>query len=294
MFAEAIEGATKYTRPLHSIARNYGSGIIQAGTATLFFVNSNGWALTCGHVADQIAAGDVIKKKSEEFRQELNARTGELKQSRLLKELEKKYGYSKKTTYELRNNFVNCVEGPSGVECRKHPKYDVALIHFQGFSRLLCDNFPVFPSVTTSLRQGKMLCRLGFPFPEFTNFELDKPSDSIRWTDTGRKVSPQFPIEGMVTRFVLDDQGNRFAFELSTPGLRGQSGGPAFDVEGKVWGMQFQTVHLDLNFDIDEEVIRQGTRKRITDSAFLHVGRCMHADVLKSFMKQNNVSFTEG
>jgi len=277
----------------HSISRNYGSTTIQPGTATLFFVNSDGWALTCGHVADQLAVSGPINRKAEVFRKELDSRRGTLKRNRLLEELEKKYDYSKNKTYEIYNIFRNCIEGGADLELKKHKEYDVALILFKGFTRLICDTFPIFPSDTSVLQQGKILCRLGFPFPEFTNFEYDKDKDQIKWNDTGRKGTPRFPMEGMLTRFVLDNQGNRFAFELSTPGLRGQSGGPAFDMEGKVWGMQFQTCHLDLNFDVDKEVLRRGIKERVTDSAFLHVGRCIHIDVLKTFMSENNVSFKE-
>lgn len=96
-----------------------------------------------------------------------------------------------------------------------------------------------------------------------------------------------------MTRRWLDSEGQEFGFEMSTPGLRGQSGGPAFDTEGRVWGMQFRTKHLDLDFDVDEEVLRKGTKQRVTDSAFLHVGGCINIDVLKAFMKENNVQFTE-
>jgi len=293
VFVKAIETAAEYTRAIHSISRNYGSTTIQPGTATIFFVNSDGWALTCGHVADQLAASEAINRKAEAFRKELYSRRGTLKQNKLLKELEKKYDYSKNKTYELHNTFMNCIEGGTDLECKKHNEYDVALILFKGFTRLMCDTFPTFPSDTSILQQGKTLCRLGYPFPEFTNFEYVKDKDQIKWNNTGRKGTPRFPIEGMLTRLVLDKQGNRYAFELSTPGLRGQSGGPAFDIEGKVWGMQFQTSHLDLNFDVDQEVLRRGIKKRVTDSAFLHVGRCIHVDVLKTFMSENNVSFKE-
>ena len=102
---------------------------------------------------------------------------------------------------------------------------------------MLCDTFPIFPSETSNLQPGRFLCRLGFPFPEFKNFEYDKDNDQIIWTNIGRELTPRFPIEGMLTRFVLDNENNRIGFELSTPGLRGQSGGPAFDTDGKVWGM---------------------------------------------------------
>ena len=293
MFVEAIEIVAKYTRPIHSISRNYNSEIIVRGTATLFFVNSDGWALTCGHVADQLVATEVLAKKAQDFQNELAKRHGTQKEKRLLKELEKKYGYTKDTAFELHNRLMNCVEGNPNCHIMKHQKYDIALVKFDDYTRLLCDTFPVFPSDTSMLQPGKMLCRLGFPFPEFANFVYDENANRINWTETGRKTTPRFPIEGMITRHLLDSDRQVFGFEMSTPGLRGQSGCPAFDTEGRIWGMQFSTTHLDLDFDVDQEVLRKGVKKHVTDSAFLHVGRCIHIDMLKAFMKENNVQFTE-
>jgi hypothetical protein len=34
--------------------------------------------------------------------------------------------------------------------------------------------------------------------------------------------------------------------ETSTPGLRGQSGGPLFDAKGEIWGIQSRTNFLEL------------------------------------------------
>ena len=97
----------------------------------------------------------------------------------------------------------------------------------------------------------------------------------------------------MVTRHLLDESGGILGFEMSTPGIRGQSGGPAFDTEGHIWGVQAMTKHLDLDFDIDQKVFRQGQPKRVQDSAFLHVGGCIHIEVVKCFLAENNVSFAE-
>lgn len=293
MFVEAIKIAAKYTRPIHSISRNYSSTTIVPGTATLFFVNSDGWALTCGHVANQLAAAEALAKKAQDFQSELTSRHGIQKEKRLLKEIEKKYGYTKNTPFELYNRFINCVEGSLNCHITKHKKYDIALVKFENYTRLLCDAFPIFPYDTSSLQPGKMLCRLGFPFPEFNNFAYDDKANKIHWTETGRKATPRFPIEGMITRHLLDNEGQVYGFEMSTPGLRGQSGGPAFDTEGKVWGVQFATKHLDLDFDVDQEVLRKGNKKHVTDSAFLHVGGCIHIDIVKAFMRENNVQFTE-
>ena len=116
-------------------------------------------------------------------------------------------------------------------------------------------------------------------------------ADSARLTIEHRDLA-RLGIRRAVAH-VADDAGNVIGFELSTPGLRGQSGGPVFDSEGKVWGTQSQTIHLDLDFDVDQQVMRGGLPRRVQDSAFLHVGHCVHVDVLKSFMRAHNVRFNE-
>jgi len=293
MFVDAIERASAFTRAIHSISRNYGSRVIQSGAATMFFINSNGWALTCRHVANQLKAADQLAAKRKAFMDELVALTGTKKKKQIKRELEKKYNYKKSTTYEFYSTFVNCIEGNLNFEIILHSKLDVALIHFNDFSHLLCESFPIFAKNGSDLKQGKYLCRLGFPFAEFTNFAYDSNEDKIHWTTTGRKDTPRFPIEGMVTRHLIDDKKNIIGFELSTPGLRGHSGGPAFDTEGKVWGMQASTAHLDLNFDVNQEVIRKGLKKKVSDHAFLHVGYCIHVNIIKEFMPKHKVDFQE-
>lgn len=293
MFMKAIETASQFTRPIHTITRVWGTTAVIPGAATLFFVNGDGWALTCKHVAGQLAFADQLLQKFTNFKAERAQLATGKKSRQLVRSLERKYGFSGATPVEMYNNFVNCVEGPLELEAHVHSSVDVSLLKFKNFTRLGASTFPVFARNGQDLKQGKFLCRLGFPFPEFTNFEYDQAADQIRWTTSGRLDTPQFPIEGMVTRHLLSS-GDVVGFELSTPGLRGQSGGPAFDAEGRVWGMQAATNHLDLDFDVDMDVLRNGQRRRVKDSAFLHVGRCVHVDVLTQFMRDNNVAFQEG
>lgn len=294
MFVDAIEKAKLFTRPIHSIARNYNSTVIQPGAATLFFVNADGWALTCNHVAKQLVSANQLGANRRAFNDELQKRRGEKKEKQLVRELERKYGFSKGTLFELHNRFVDCVEGPLNMEIKLHDKLDIALIHFTGFSRLLCDSFPVFAADATGLKPGKFLCRLGYPFPEFTNFAYDSSTDALQWTTVGRANTPRFPMEGMVTRRLLGDNSTTVGFELSTPGLRGQSGGPVFDTDATIWGMQSATAHLDLNFDVNQQVMRNGVKKTVSESALLHVGHCVHVEMLKLFMTQEGIQFQTG
>jgi len=63
MFIEAIEKAIEFTRPIHMIYNNFGSTNVYTGTATIFFVNNDGWFLTCRHVAQELIAIENLNKK---------------------------------------------------------------------------------------------------------------------------------------------------------------------------------------------------------------------------------------
>lgn len=293
MFVNAIEVASEYTRAIHTISRNIESTEIFPGAATLFFVNLNGWALTCKHVVQHLNGSDQLQKRKSDYLSELNKIHGQKKERQIKRELLKKYDYLNNPIYEAYNCFMNCVEGNLQYEAFMHPELDIALIHFLNYTNLACVKFPIFAKNGDKLMQGKYLCRLGFPFPEFTNYFYDEKEVKIKWNQSGRIDSPKFPIEGMVTRHLVDAHQTVVGFEMSTPGLRGQSGGPVFDQNGIIWGMQSATNHLDLDFDVKQEVSRNGKKTKVEDHAFLHVGHCMHVNALKVFMKSNGVLFQE-
>lgn len=290
MFVQAIEKVAGFTRAIHSISRNFGSAEIQKGAATLFFVNQEGYALTCKHVAQWITQADQINHRYSNFQQQAKDLSG-----KQISVLAKTLGLNASQTSEMRITFVDCVDRISNLKFHLHPTYDLALIKFEGFDKTLFPTTPIFKKVDNEIQPGAMLCRLGFPFPEFTNFELNQQAQVLQWSAKGNARSPRFPMDGMLTRFLGDDQGKIYGMELSTPGLRGQSGGPLFDTDGKICGMQSRTKHLHLGFDIEEKaIIAHGKAKKVNDYAFIHLGECIHVSVIKEFMRANNVSFTEG
>ena len=69
MFVRAIDEVSKYTRPIHSIIRSYGTNKVYPGAATLFFVNENGVAITCRHVAEHLLQADKINQQYLQFSQ---------------------------------------------------------------------------------------------------------------------------------------------------------------------------------------------------------------------------------
>ena len=275
MYSNAIEKCKNFTRPIHSIIRSFGDNKIIPGSATLFFVNNEGYSITCKHVIELLVKSQEINKQYQDFKNQLNKipRDGKFKKN--LKGLQIKFKYMKGTTIQIKNSFLDCVDKMSGFTWHLHPKYDLAILKFNDFEKLIPSDFAIFKKDISMIKQGDMLCRLGYPFPEFTNFKYDEKIDEIEWTDEGIKNAPAFPIEGMITRFVGDSESSIYGIEMSTPGLRGQSGGPLFDKNGVILGMQSRTKHLHLGFDIEnKEIIVKGSFKHVSDYSFRRVYTC--------------------
>ncbi|MFP5039607.1 serine protease [Parasediminibacterium sp. JCM 36343] len=293
MFESSIENVLQYTRPLHTISRTYG-GLILPGSSTFFFVNDNGIAITCKHVLDLIPGAERVNDAYNQFKQERDRLPKDNNYRRNIMGLEKKYKYNSDTTVQLKNNFLNCFDKIDAIVCHPHPTLDLAILEFKGFNKIFYNSHAVFSNSTMPIRPGKSLCRVGYPFPEFNNFGHNQFTDDIEWTNTGNANSPSFPIDGIVTRFIGNPQGEITGIEMSTPGLRGQSGGPLFDVNGHVYGMQSATTHLHLGFDLkDKEIINDGKKSKVSNYPFLHVGVCVHVEKIKAFLKEHGVDYTE-
>jgi Trypsin-like peptidase domain len=294
MFIKAIEKVAQFTRPVHSILRTYGGKQVIPSAGTLFFVNDEGYAVTCKHMAELLLSAETINQHYQKFKTEKQQIAHDARHKQLLKGLELKYQFKNDQTIQLKNNFVDCVDTMSGFSFNLHPTLDLAIIKFNDYQKLHYSSYARFLKDETNIQQGKFLCRLGFPFPEFTNYTYNAGTDDIEWTSTGINVSPRFPIEGMVTRFLADEPNKMYGIELSTPGLRGQSGGPLFDSNGTVYGMQFSTKHLHLGFDlIDKEIMVNTTVKKVSDYSFIHLGQCIHVSAIKAFLKEHGVKYYE-
>ncbi|MFN8406280.1 MAG: trypsin-like peptidase domain-containing protein [Sphingobacteriaceae bacterium] len=293
MFVEAIEKVDLFTRPIHTISRTYG-GLVTPGSATLFFVNDEGVAVTCKHVLNVIAQADGINKHYAQFRTERDTLPRDTYLKKKLRELEFKYKFNNDTLIQTKNNFINTFDLISDIQCHAHPTLDLAILVFKGFSKKYYQGYATFLKDTSRIKQGRYLCRLGYPFPEFNNFEYNTGRDDIEWTNKGNPNSPRFPLDGIITRFVGTEQHQLTAIEMSTPGLRGQSGGPLFDRDGIIYGMQHQTSHLHLGFDMkDKEIIQDGKRTKVSNYPFLHVGHCIHVDRIKDFLREHDIKYYE-
>ena len=294
MFVRAIEDLSRFTRPIHSIYRGYASEKVWPGAATLFFVNEQGVAITCKHVAEQLVKAEQVNQQYLMFAQaRFRLKKDSFYESNLA-ELETQYNMKPDNVIQIRHQFVGSFDQITGFEVHQHPKHDLAIIRFRGFTKTYYQSFARFLASDEDAKPGKMLCRLGYPFPEFSNFRYNYTVDGIEWTKEGNPRSPSFPIEGIITRLIAS-KGEIAGIEMSTPGLRGQSGGPLFDPDGLVYGMQSSTRHLHLGFDLENfEVPMSGGSKKVTNMPFLHVGQCVHVSVIKAFLTEHNIKFYVG
>lgn len=104
---------------------------------------------------------------------------------------------------------------------------------------------------------------------------------------------PLFPMEGIYTREVVagkskDGKYDIKFIETSSPGLRGQSGGPIFDTEGSIWALQSHTSHLPLGFS--PKINKNG--KEVEENQFLNVGRGVHIELIVNFLRENVIKHT--
>ncbi len=165
MIVKAIENYIRNSaRAIHTISRNIESKDIFPGAATLFFVNANGWALTCKHVVQHLIGSDQLQKRKSDYLAEIDRIKGAKNGRQLKREMLKKYDYLNQPIFEAYNCFMNCIDGNLQYEAFMHPELDIALIHFLNYGALTCTKFPIFSKNGDDLKQGKYLCQIRFPF----------------------------------------------------------------------------------------------------------------------------------
>ena len=108
-FISAIERAISSTRPVHSIIRLYGGKHI-IPVLLRCFVNENGYAVTCKHVAELLRRIGYINQRYAAFRKKgknyhwITNRRLQLKGTGI-----KNIIISQIPAFRLRNNFIDCI-----------------------------------------------------------------------------------------------------------------------------------------------------------------------------------------
>ena len=279
MFVRAYEIASAFTVPV-VVSQRLHTGEVECGVAAAIVLNEEGWVATALHVLEPLRLHAQHQSEISEYETKVQkvldgpgSHQGQQKRIRAL---------SAGSRWISNVSYWWGIDGLSVSEWRGIPAADLAVGKFDAFDSALVANYPVFRNAA-EMRPGASVCRLGFPFHE-VKASYDTKTDSFTLED-GTLPIPRFPNEGIVTRFIdageADDGLQIRLVETSTPGLRGQSGGPIFDTEGRVWAMQSQTMHLPLGFSPEIEV----DAKKVTEHQFLNVGIGLHSQTVAEFAR---------
>lgn len=256
MFTAAVDRARRYTFPYVGF-RHRGSGEVFSTIASVVVLSRDGWVLTAAHVLREIQACEAQRAQAAEFAPNAPERANLI----------------------AHHAEVWAVPGwqqqrPRLLEARVDPLADIALARLDPAPVLPAEDLPLLRTADEPVTVGLSVARMGYPFhdapatyePEADNFRIGEGAFPV----------PMFVNEGIVSRFRNEQHGDRSALfiETSNPGLRGQSGGPLFDTQGRVCGIQSKTGHLDLGFDA--RYVRDG--EEIVERQFMNVGLAAHVN----------------
>jgi len=287
VFSNAYKLASCFTQPV-VISIRFFDKTVECGCGAFIILNENGWVVTVAHLFESLFAFNQHAKEISEYNKELKALQED--QGLSVKQKKKKSDRLKRNPKWIMNHsFWWGRDGVQLKDIKLLSEGDLAIGRLDPFDPKTTTTYPAIKNPTT-LNLGTSLCKLGYPFHkiEATFNETNNRFELAQ----GALPLPRFPIEGIYTRNILAGKSKDGKYDLkfletSSPGLRGQSGGPIFDVNGIIWAVQSRTVNLPLGFS--PKIMKNG--KEIEENQFLNVGIGIHPEVLVKFLSDNGVKF---
>ncbi|MBQ7701020.1 MAG: trypsin-like peptidase domain-containing protein [Candidatus Methanomethylophilaceae archaeon] len=276
MFADACEKAMRFTRPVIISSRTV-DGKTHSGCAAFIVLNRDGWIMTAGHVFQQMIKYQEDQKKIKDIDEIISSEGPH-------PNLRKDPSWITNHSFWWGQDNLAFTDGFIDLEL------DIAIGRLEGFRPEMISEYPVFKD-PANIRPGTSLCRIGFPFIESTtDFDEEQKRFCIR-----QGVLPMvfFPNDGIHTRNVYmgksrNGEYDRLYIETSTPGMRGQSGGPIFDRNGCVAAMQVRTAHLPLGF---APTIINNKGESIVENQFLNVGLGLHVKTIMKLLDDKGIKY---
>lgn len=284
MFADACAKAAEYSRPV-VISTRHQDKSVSTECGTFIVLNDEGWIMTAGHMFDSYLKYQADLKKVEEIRQLNDARrsrpgspSGEIKvDSSLIINHSFWWGWD---GVRLKNEILLVRD------------LDLAVGRLEPFDPEWVREYPVLCGPDRP-RPGTSVCRSGYPFMNIMS-TWDEENRSFHIPPLQR-TGMIFPNEGMHTRNVMQGKTNdgnydKLYVETSTPGLRGQSGGPIYDRDGHIYAMQVQTRHMPLGFHPTVEY----DGRTVVENQFLNVGLGIHVRVIRQILDEHHIRYRSG
>jgi trypsin-like peptidase len=289
MFQAAYAIARQFTWPVVLSRRTIG-GDCSSSIGAFVIVNDEGWIVTAHHIAELL--GKMIAGANK-------ARAHETQEAQIRNDSSLDHKARKKKLASLghlsKDETDRCSawwgkDGLNVAQFHSLPHVDLAVGKLEPFDKNWVPTYPTFKDPAKNFEPGTSLCKLGFPFHQITpTWNAAKDSFEL---PPGALPMPLFPMDGILTRFaeirVVGGPAPPYPLrflETSTPGLRGQSGGPIFDTRGTIWGIQVRTAHLSLGFDPPIPNAKPGEKEH----QFLNVGLGVHPETIIGFLRDNGV-----
>lgn len=288
MFRAATASARGFTKPVVASSRRW-DGTVESGCGAFIVLNDEGWIVSVAHmlnVAQQRASdADAIRDHEAQLsavdaRTDLTPKQRARESGRIRRQANPKW--VRDTSYWF------SLDGVELIDVSVFREADLVVGRLSRMPPGFTPSFPVFKRPDIGFDQGTSLCRLGFAFPAVAS-SWDDTTASFRLAESTQL--PYFPIDGIFTR--IQDAGRtpdgqfpiRFV-ETSSPGLRGQSGGPIYDVAAQVWGIQSRTVHLPLGFNPTIKV----NGRDVTEHQFISLGLGVSTETIIPILESMGVN----
>lgn len=289
MFKKAISAASNYTCPV-ILSRKTVKGSCSSSIGAFVIVNDEGWVITAFHVLEQLDELDKGQKLAADYQAQYDAIVNDPKLDS--KGRKRKFSKLKKLPPDAthKSSAWWAKDGVQVKDAQGIKAIDLAVARLEPFDPSWVSTYPTFKDPQKECQVGASLCKLGYPFHAIEPTWDDQRDMFV--LPAGSVPLPMFPIEGMFARTVnvktSDLQPFPFRFiETSTPGLKGQSGGPIFDTEGAIWAIQSHTQHYPLGFNPKVPGSRRGEREH----QFLNVGRGIHVETILEFFRQVGIKY---
>lgn len=290
MFAAACATAREFTRPVITSFRHE-SGECGSGIGAFIIINQEGWIVTANHILTGIG---TLVDSNENYKNILKFRQDTINDISIKNGEKQRILNTNKVTKELITHIHTWWGGAGGelVDVKFLPEVDLAIGRLTDFDGAQMKVYPQFKDSSKTMDQGTSLCKMGFPFHPITP-GFDTATNSFI-LPAGAVPAPFFPLEGIFTRVIPMPSAAPPPYplmylETSSPGLRGQSGGPTFDLHGAVWAIQSATQHMPLGFGEDQP--GNSKKNEHLKNQYLHVGLGIHSQTIIGFLGQHNISF---
>lgn len=287
MFANAYKKTVSFTHPIIISVRLFDKEV-KSSLGSYVVLNPEGWIVTAAHLLEAFPASQQHTKEIAAYKEQVL--TIEQNQQLNVKQKRKEISRLKSNPKWITNHsFWWGIDDIYLKELKVLPEGDLAVARLEPFDSKVISTYPTLKN-PSSLPLGTSLCKLGFPlFQIETTFNEESNSFELA---PGTLPVPRFPIEGIYTRNIVMDKSRDGKYQIkfletSSPGLRGQSGGPIFDTQGTVWAIQSRTVHFPLGFS--PKVEKNG--REVEENQFLSVGWGVHPELLVAFLNDHGINF---